>query len=71
MERTLPQTRSLLFSGVDYPDMFLQTWSEAYAEQTEQGHARLVQAIKSGKIMAIKGTWVPVSPIILVRSSRW
>lgn len=36
-------------------DQALATWGEAYADQTEQDHARLLQAIKSGKVKAIQG----------------
>jgi hypothetical protein len=36
-------------------DKALATWAEAYGDQTEQDHARLVQAIKSGKVKAIQG----------------
>jgi uncharacterized protein (DUF2252 family) len=34
-------------------DRALATWAEAYGDQTEQDHDRLVKAIKSGKIKAI------------------
>jgi hypothetical protein len=30
-------------------------WAEAYGDQTEQDHARLVKAIKLGKVKAIQG----------------
>ncbi len=36
-------------------DTALATWGEAYADQTEQDHAKLVKTIKSGKIVAIQG----------------
>jgi len=36
-------------------DEALVQWAEAYGDQTEQDHARLVQAIKSGKVKAIQG----------------
>ena len=36
-------------------DEALSTWAEAYGDQTEQDHARLVKAIKTGKIKAIEG----------------
>jgi uncharacterized protein (DUF2252 family) len=36
-------------------DKTLATWAEAYGDQTEQDHAHLVQAIKSGKVKAITG----------------
>jgi uncharacterized protein (DUF2252 family) len=34
-------------------DKALATWAEAYGDQTEQDHDRLVKAIKSGKVTAI------------------
>jgi hypothetical protein len=37
-------------------DKALVSWAEAYGDQTEQDHARLVQAIKSGRVTAITGT---------------
>jgi uncharacterized protein (DUF2252 family) len=36
-------------------DKALATWAEIYGDQTEQDHARLVQAINTGKIRAIEG----------------
>jgi uncharacterized protein (DUF2252 family) len=36
-------------------DKALVAWAEAYGDQTEQDHARLVQAIRSGKVNAIQG----------------
>ncbi len=36
-------------------DKALASWAEAYGDQTESDHARLVQAIKSGKVKAIQG----------------
>jgi hypothetical protein len=36
-------------------DEALVKWTEAYGDQTEQDHARLVQAIKTGKVHAIQG----------------
>lgn len=36
-------------------DKALATWAEAYGDQTERDHARLVQAIKSGRVKAIEG----------------
>ncbi len=36
-------------------DKALVAWAEAYGDQTEQDHARLVQAIKSGQVKAIQG----------------
>ena len=36
-------------------DRALATWAEAYGDQTEQDHDRLVKAIKSGKVNAITG----------------
>jgi len=36
-------------------DEALAKWAEAYGDQTEQDHARLVKAIKSGKVKAIEG----------------
>jgi uncharacterized protein (DUF2252 family) len=36
-------------------DEALATWAEAYGDQTEQDHARLVQAIETGKVKAIQG----------------
>ena len=36
-------------------DQALATWAEAYGDQTERDHARLVKAIKSGKVTAIQG----------------
>jgi hypothetical protein len=36
-------------------DKALAAWAEAYGDQTERDHDRLVQAIKSGKIQAIMG----------------
>lgn len=36
-------------------DEALAQWAEAYGDQTEQDHARLVQAIKTGKVKAIQG----------------
>jgi len=36
-------------------DQALVQWAEAYGDQTEQDHARLVQAIKSGRVKAIEG----------------
>jgi uncharacterized protein (DUF2252 family) len=34
-------------------DKALATWAEAYGDQTERDHARLVEAIKSGRVKAI------------------
>ena len=34
-------------------DEALAKWAEAYGDQTERDHARLVKAIKSGKVKAI------------------
>jgi uncharacterized protein (DUF2252 family) len=36
-------------------DKALATWAEAYGDQTEQDHDRLVKAIKSGKVAAVEG----------------
>ena len=36
-------------------DEALVKWVEAYGDQTEQGHAKLEQAIKTGKVKAIQG----------------
>jgi|SRR5271157_771366 len=36
-------------------DKALVAWAEAYGDQTERDHARLVQAIKSGRVHAIQG----------------
>ena len=36
-------------------DIALATWGEAYADQTEQDHERLVKAIKAGAVKAVKG----------------
>jgi len=36
-------------------DTALAAWAEAYADQTEQDHDKLVKAIKAGKIEAIQG----------------
>jgi uncharacterized protein (DUF2252 family) len=36
-------------------DQALASWAEAYADQTEKDHARLVQAIAKGKIKAVQG----------------
>ena len=36
-------------------DKALATWAEAYGDQTEQDHDRLVKAIKSGKVKATMG----------------
>ena len=36
-------------------DEALVKWAEAYGDQTEQDHDRLVKAIKSGKVKAILG----------------
>jgi hypothetical protein len=36
-------------------DQALATWAEAYADQTEQDHDKLVKAIKTGKLKAIQG----------------
>ncbi len=36
-------------------DTALATWGEAYADQTEQDHDKLVKAIKAGRIQAIQG----------------
>ena len=36
-------------------DEALAKWAEAYGDQTEQDHARLVHAIKVGKVKAIEG----------------
>lgn len=36
-------------------DKALADWAEAYADQTEKDHAKLVQAIAKGKIKAIQG----------------
>ena len=36
-------------------DRALATWAEAYGDQTEQDHDKLVKAIKSGKVKAIMG----------------
>jgi len=36
-------------------DRALATWAEAYGDQTERDNARLVQAIKTGKVKAIQG----------------
>ncbi len=36
-------------------DKALVAWAEAYGDQTEQDHDRLVKAIKSGKVAAIQG----------------
>ncbi len=36
-------------------DKALVAWAEAYGDQTERDHARLVQAIKSGRVKAIQG----------------
>jgi uncharacterized protein (DUF2252 family) len=36
-------------------DKALATWAEAYGDQTERDHARLVKAIKSGRVQAIEG----------------
>jgi sugar/nucleoside kinase (ribokinase family) len=36
-------------------DEALVTWAEAYGDQTEQDHERLVKAIKAGKGRAIEG----------------
>ena len=36
-------------------DEALVQWAEAYGDQTEQDHARLVEAIKTGKVTAIQG----------------
>jgi hypothetical protein len=36
-------------------DEALATWAEAYGDQTEQDHDKLVRAIKSGKVKAIQG----------------
>lgn len=37
------------------PDQSLATWAQAYGDQTEQDHARLVKAIKTGKVKVIQG----------------
>jgi uncharacterized Ntn-hydrolase superfamily protein len=36
-------------------DKALATWAEAYGDQTERDYARLVKAIKSGRVQAIEG----------------
>jgi hypothetical protein len=36
-------------------DQALATWSEAYADQTEQDDDKLVKAIEAGKVKAIQG----------------
>jgi uncharacterized protein (DUF2252 family) len=36
-------------------DKAFATWAEAYGDQTEQDHDRLVKAIKAGKVPAIEG----------------
>ena len=36
-------------------DNALATWGEAYADQTEQDHERLVKAIKAGTVKAVRG----------------
>jgi hypothetical protein len=36
-------------------DTAMAAWGEAYADQTEQDHAKLLKAIKTGKIEAIQG----------------
>lgn len=36
-------------------DNALATWGEAYADQTEQDHERLVKAIKAGAVKAVQG----------------
>jgi len=41
--------------GTSVLDKALATWAEAYGDQTEQDHDRLVKAIKSGKVKAMTG----------------
>ena len=36
-------------------DKALATWAESYGDQTEKDHARLVKAVKSGRVKAIEG----------------
>lgn len=36
-------------------DKALAVWAEAYGYQTERDHARLVHAIRTGKVKAIEG----------------
>ncbi len=42
--------------GTPVLDQALATWAEAYGDQTEQDHDRLLKAIKSGKVKAIMCT---------------